>query len=115
MWSAPDEVERPRLSALSSSSVLVSWSKPQRPNGIITQYIIERRLSPAAAVSVTTVACDDDVEQTYCDYVDFESVQPYTQYEYRVAAETSAGLTYSAWSHVLTRPASECASSFHLH
>ena len=107
---APDSVTSPSLESISSSSVLVSWSTPAQPNGIITQFIVQRRpvvdsSESGASLTVAVVRRVDHSIRTY-DYLD-ESVElrPFTVYEYRVAAQTIAGLTYSSWSSVVTRSA----------
>jgi len=107
----PAGVLSPTLQSLSSSSVLVTWSTPRQPNGLITQYIIQRRQVSdnvvSVAVTVTLLQVDDYVTQTH-EYIDKSpTLRAYTEYEYRVAAQTSAGLTYSQWSNIMTRSASQ--------
>ncbi|CAD5123124.1 DgyrCDS11497 [Dimorphilus gyrociliatus] len=41
----PDDILPPRPFALSSSSVKIDWSPPEKPNGIITQYTLLRSVS----------------------------------------------------------------------
>jgi len=110
-------VAAPSLESISSSSVLVSWSAPRRPNGIITQYVIERRLFTdsftSAPVTVTTASPRGqvylylDTKQVYQYVDDSPSLTPFTRYQYRVAAQTIAGLTYSPWTNVITHSASQ--------
>ena len=80
---------------------------PLQPNGVIIQYVIQRKLGAAstAVAVVAEVPAAPDFNHTWT-YMD-ETLQPYTQYEYRVGAQTSAGLTYSPWAAVTTRPASQ--------
>ena len=107
---APDAVARPSLESISSSAVKVSWSAPRQPNGIITRYLVERRLildDGASADPVTvTVVVVPPYRENY-EYLDESvSLRPHTTYEYRVAAQTSAGLTHSPWTSIVTRSAS---------
>lgn len=41
----PEDIPSPRPFALSSSAVKIDWSPPEKPNGIITQYILLRLVS----------------------------------------------------------------------
>lgn len=38
----PEEVQPPVITALSSSSLHVSWSEPARPNGIVQRYLLNQ-------------------------------------------------------------------------
>jgi len=115
LHTAPEAVASPVVESVSSSSVLVSWSAPDQPNGVITQYLLERRLvlddgSSSDPVTITAVTSDDN---NYYEYLDRSTtLRPHTTYEYRVAAQTSAGLTRSSWTRVVTLSASQSFSCF---
>ena len=109
-----DVVDSPNVESLASSSVLVSWSSPRQHIGDVRLYVIQRRrvredsASEPVDVTVQTTTPDDDLNQTYRHIDESSALWPFTVYEYRVAVQTSAaaGLTYSDWSRVVTRPAS---------
>ena len=102
-WSTPHQ---PLVTWSTPHRPLVTWSTPHQPNGIITQYIIERRLITSTD-TVTVVELVPAVDDLHQHLDESTSLEPHTQYEYRLAAQTSAGLTYSPWTSVITRSASQ--------
>ena len=130
LYTAPDAVASPVVESVSSSSVLVSWSAPDQPNGLVTQYLVERRLiledrTPSEPVTVTVVVVPPyrhnyeylvvPPSRHNYEYLDVStSLRPHTNYEYRVAAQTDAGLTRSSWSRVLTLSARQSTFLFYV-
>jgi len=108
VWSAPDEFASPNVDAVSSSAVLVSWSQPGRPNGVIIGYIVQRRSATDGDVLVVGRVSGE----TFGYLDESASLRPYTEYQYRVGAQTSAGVTNSTWAGVVTRLASQSCRAF---
>ena len=79
-------------------SVSLAWAPPTMPNGIVTQYEVYYRdrdtLNESLAITATTGPLNATVD----------NLTPFTYYEFRVAALTSAGAGYSLWQLVLTLP-----------
>ena len=108
---APASVASPAVQSISSSFVLVTWSAPEQPNGLVTEYLVERRLildDGAASDPVNVSAVRVVVPADHYEYLDQSpELRPRTTYEYRIAAQTGAGTTRSPWSSVLTMSASQ--------
>ncbi|XP_072555094.1 usherin isoform X5 [Paramormyrops kingsleyae] len=98
----PEDIPPPRLFSDTPTSVLLSWERPQRPNGELERYVVERRLSGGREVSaVGTVLAERPL--SFLD--NSGALSPWTSYEYRVVASTSqGGSNSSAWRQVTTRP-----------
>lgn len=103
--SVPEELSPPSLTSLTPTSVLITWSKPANPNGLIDEYILERRSSETHS---NPVVINQVLPPTDMSYVD-ESIEltPFTTYQYRVMVRNVAGPTASQWSTVTTMSASE--------
>ena len=65
--SVPDQVEQPNVSNPNSSGFLISWSRPQHPNGKITGYFIHVSVGNVTYASITTT-CINDAETEVCTY-----------------------------------------------
>lgn len=63
----------------------MSWSAPTRPNGVILYYIIERAQEDDYYVELANVTAD--MLLVFGDI----SIEPYTEYSYRIVAVNSAG------------------------
>ena len=85
------------LEANGSLSVVIRWHKPQNINGIIVCYIIQR-VQGSASVPTNVVKLNASFWMIYND----RDVDPYTKYNYRIVAYTSAGGTPSPYSSVTT-------------
>ena len=70
-----------------SGNILVLWGSPQTPNGIISQYMVERSAGGDNFSVVKTV-----VVPAFPSYLDM-LVVPFTNYCYRIDAANSAGTT----------------------
>ena len=87
-FSAPEDVPRPVLEALSSSTVLVTILPPLKPNGIITNYTVGRYIT-LSDIMYTDVPATGDPNQNI-SYID-TGLDPYTVYLYFVRAFTMVG------------------------
>ena len=91
----------PELSALGPITVAVSWEPPNSPNGIILQYLVDRRT--ASELSGSDGILISSVNGTSLSIVDYGAdLAPFTTYEYRVTAVNSLGQVRSNWSAVQT-------------
>lgn len=108
--SVPEEMPPPSLTSLTPTSVLITWSKPAKPNGLIDEYILERRSSETHS---NPVVISQVLPSTDMSFVD-ESVEltPFTTYQYRLMVRNVAGATASQWSTVTTLSASESKREF---
>ena len=75
--------------SINSTSILVSWSPPLSPNGIIINYIVIVT-EVETGMDLTLNTTDTEVLITY--------LQPHTGYSVVVFAETSAGVGESSSS-----------------
>lgn len=94
----PEGLAPPTLVVLGSTAIRVEWQPPSRPNGIISQYRIRRRLfnnPPTEFVHFFTFDTSVMVFQN-------SGLEPYTRYEYRVEAFNQAGSTLSEFSDART-------------
>lgn len=94
-------VAPPLVTALGSIAVRVSWAAPTRPNGLINQYQIRRRLL-GLQISENNqniiVNPDPDDALTF----DNSGLTPFTSYEYRLRVTNGAGSVFSEWVAVQT-------------
>ena len=79
-----------------SGNILVLWGSPQTPNGIISQYTVERSTGGGSFSVVKTV-----VVPAFPSYLDVQVV-PFTNYCYRIDAANSAGATTGPSQCLLT-------------
>ena len=73
---------------LNATSILVTFSPPSSPNGIITRYEISYMVTLAGALE--SVAITEDLEQTMFE-VSITGLEPFTEYSVSVVAETRIG------------------------
>jgi len=90
--SVPTSVDPPAVHPLIGryDQLVVTWSAPHRPNGLIRHYVLQRNESTPWNVEASTE-----------EYVD-DGLLAYTVYSYTVSACTSAGCTTSARSTART-------------
>ena len=73
----PEGIPRPSLTAESSSEVRVSWNDPATPNGVITEYRVERNGSVIRST----------LDRLFID----SNLMPFTYYAYSITVCTIAG------------------------
>nr|XP_009291422.1 usherin [Danio rerio] len=95
---APIAQDPPVTTATGAAVIEVRWSPPHKPNGIITNYFIYRR--PAGTQEELLVFIWTEGPLEFIDASD--SLHPFTEYEYRVAAVNSKGSASSSWSSIRT-------------
>ena len=94
---------------ITARRVLVNWNEPQKPNGFMLLYRIQRRgyslsgnqqqvYGPVVSVANLTNGSVLEFNDT--------TVKPYFRYQYRIISANSAGETASDWSVVQTLSAS---------
>ena len=94
---------------ITARRVLVNWNEPQKPNGFMLLYRIQRRgyslsgnqqqvYGPVVSVANLTNGSVLEFNDT--------TVKPYFRYQYRIISANSAGETESDWSVVQTLSAS---------
>ena len=76
--------------------VFVIWGAPSHPNGIITRYIVERAQNGEDYIQLHSLMAD--LLRVFGDL----SVDPYTEYSYRIVAVNSAGSATGPASTILT-------------
>ncbi|KAL7861387.1 hypothetical protein SRHO_G00128280 [Serrasalmus rhombeus] len=94
----PQALDPPELSATGAAVIEVRWSPPRKPNGLITMYFIYRR--PVGTQEELLVFIWTEGPLEFIDASD--SLQSFTEYEYRVIAHNSQGSASSSWSSTLT-------------
>ena len=87
--STPLGLLQPSLTPLSSQRILIEWSTPIQPNGIIIHYFVNRDAIQVAMVNSTLSYLDDELS-------------PFTLYTYTISACTRIGCTQSEASNATT-------------
>ncbi|KAM9109657.1 usherin isoform 1-T1 [Megaptera novaeangliae] len=95
---APMDLNSPVLKALGSACIVVKWTPPKKPNGVIINYFIHRRPAGLEEESLLFVWSEGALE--FIDNAD--TLRPFTLYEYRVRAHNSRGTVESLWSSART-------------
>ncbi|XP_060145902.1 usherin [Globicephala melas] len=95
---APMDLNSPVLKALGSACIMVKWTPPKKPNGVIINYFIHRRPAGLEEESLLFVWSEGALE--FIDNAD--TLRPFTLYEYRVRARNSRGTVESLWSSART-------------
>ena len=85
----------PQLQAIAHNMVLINWEKPTNPNGMIVNYILERRLVGGTNFTVIFIGLANAFNDTD------NSLMAATHYEYRVISFNSIGNSTSDWEQVL--------------
>ncbi|GAB0187409.1 usherin [Grus japonensis] len=99
---APEDIPAPELYSDTPTSVVISWQPPARPNGLVENVTIERRVKGTEQIStVATLPLGQPMS-----YIDQSTaLSPWQKFEYRVLMSTlHGGTNSSAWSEVTTRP-----------
>lgn len=92
--SVPSGVLKPNCTALSFSSVYISWRSPIQPNGLITEYILQSEIFDNEGVSV---------QLSLSEVVG--NLEPAMPYRFRVLACTKTGCKASPQCIVMTNDA----------
>ncbi len=85
-----------------SRHVLINWTPPTSPNGIITEYRIERTTPSNANISLVGVLSGEIL------VVADVNVRPFTTYMYRLVVENGGGVAVGAFMSFTTPQAGEC-------
>lgn len=106
---APPELQgRPVFpsESIKARIVLITWSDPAKPNGFIIKYTLQRRKvhRPPVVRQITYGPVTNIYNATNGSALAFtdRSVEPYSEYEYRITSANSAGSTTSGWAVVKT-------------
>ena len=106
---APNGIAAPSLTSTSPTAVLITWTDPQYPNGVLVQFGIERRTPGGEEVTLVQVFLPSDPKE----YLDQSPViTPATEYEYRIKVMNDADTGYGPWASVITRASSEFIQPF---
>lgn len=89
---------KPSLSVVESRSVLVIWSPPVQPNGIITRYEVLRQVNSDVTTLSSIFSTDEVLNLTYLD----TNTRPAQSYQYAIRAINSAGQVESDLSNITT-------------
>lgn len=100
---APAVQTPPSVVAINSTSLLISWSPPAQPNGIITVYEVYQRDLPFTGDGTVIGSFLSSVLS-----VTVVDLQPFTAYEFSVIAYTSAGGRQSLWTRGMTDEQGMC-------
>ncbi|XP_041418335.1 usherin [Xenopus laevis] len=94
----PEELDRPHVVAVGSDIIKINWRPPNKHNGIITSYLIYRRLADHDEEILVHRWLDGILE--YTDSL--TGLLPHTAYEYCVKAQNHKGSVQSLWSLIYT-------------
>ncbi|KAG7465654.1 hypothetical protein MATL_G00155810 [Megalops atlanticus] len=105
MEAEPEGMAAPTATPTSAYSVLLDWTQPSLPNGIISQYrvVYQRHQSDPTlnASSITALTLPGSSQEAHVF-----GLEPYTTYSLRVEAANGAGSVSSPWRTVRTLEAS---------
>ena len=93
----PEGISAPFVSAGVGQPVLIAWTPPTSPNGVLLLYRVERRGPGDSLVTIGTLPASASSL-----IVGDQMTTPFTEYEYRVVAENSVGSVASSFSPFLT-------------
>ncbi|XP_062981457.1 usherin [Elgaria multicarinata webbii] len=97
----PKDLSTPVITATGSASIRVKWLPPRKPNGIIRNYFVYRRLVGTQEKLLVFIWSEGALE--FIDATDV--LQPFTEYEYHIRAQNSKGSVNSLWSSTQTQEA----------
>ncbi|RXN19458.1 usherin [Labeo rohita] len=101
----PQDMDAPSAHPASAYSLLLSWTQPSMPNGVITMYrVVYQKLPNDPTFSSTTVTALTVLGNIFQAHV--FGLEPYTTYNVRVEAVNGAGQVSSPWTTVQTLEAS---------
>ena len=100
-FAVPEGVPAPTLNDGVPGQVIVTWQPPDQPNGEILHYLVQRAQGDGdydQLLNLTAIAI-----RIFGDL----SVEPYTEYKYRIVAVNSAGSANGPATSILTPEAGE--------
>ena len=97
--SAPEGVIPPDLEPINATTIRVTWSEPQKPNGIIISYNVSRVVNSTASVLLNPG--DSGMGKSLI----VTNLKPYTNYTFQIVVCTKEGCTASSLVSVRTLPA----------
>ena len=100
----PDGIAAPQLEVLTPAMIEIQWSDPAGPNGVISQFIIERKVADGTDVSVVETFLPSETK-SYID--DSTQLSPFTTYSYRVKVVNGAGTGVGPWANATTSSSRE--------
>ncbi|KAM9408306.1 LOW QUALITY PROTEIN: usherin [Pholidichthys leucotaenia] len=98
----PDGVPAPHLYSDTPTSVLLSWGAPERINGPLERWVIERRVAGTKQISTVGYLPPDPPPLSFLD--SSSALSPWTTYQYRLVLYNQAGNSSGPWVSVTTRP-----------
>ncbi|XP_070688414.1 usherin [Pempheris klunzingeri] len=98
----PEGVPAPYLYCDTPTSVLLSWGAPERSNGPLERWLIERRVAGTKQVSTVGHLPPDPPPLSFLD--SSSALSPWTSYQYRLVLHNQAGNTTGPWVNITTRP-----------
>ncbi|AWP01780.1 putative usherin-like [Scophthalmus maximus] len=98
----PEGVPAPHLYSDTPTSVLLSWGAPERSNGPLDRWLIERRVTGTKQVSTVGHLLPESPPLSFLDTS--SALSPWTSYQYRLVLHNQAGNTTGPWVSITTRP-----------
>ncbi|XP_003419924.2 usherin [Loxodonta africana] len=97
----PQDLPAPWAQATSAHSVLLNWTKPESPNGIITQYrVVYQERPDGPTFNISTVHAFTVLGTCYQAHL--FGLEPFTTYHIGVVAANQVGEVSSPWTLVQT-------------
>ncbi|XP_065144388.2 usherin [Paramisgurnus dabryanus] len=101
----PQGMDPPTARPSGAYSVLLNWTEPSRPNGVISKYkVVYQKIAKDPTFNSTTVTALTVTANVY--QAQIFGLEPYTTYNMRVEAVNGAGLVSSPWVTIQTLEAS---------
>jgi len=88
----PEGISLPVLTVMGARTIHVEWALPDRSNGIISQYQVQRRI-PGDIFSLSLQHVGGPETLSFLN----SGLVPFTQYEYRLRIINGAGSVFSDW------------------
>ncbi|KAM6217822.1 usherin isoform 2-T2 [Rhynchocyon petersi] len=97
----PQQFSAPWVQATSAHSVLLNWTEPESPNGIITQYhVVYQEKSDDSLFNVSIIHAFTVMGTSFQAHL--FGLEPFTTYRIGVVAANQAGKVSSPWTMVQT-------------
>ncbi|KAM4744035.1 usherin isoform 2-T2 [Anableps anableps] len=98
----PEGVPAPHLYSDTPTSVLLSWGAPEKTNGPLERWEIERRVARTNQASTVGHLLPVPPPLSFID--SSSALSPWTGYQYRLVLHNQAGKATGPWVSVTTRP-----------